>query len=87
MARLLKAMDDLGRVVEGQGRVCDPSFIHLKVVPNEKKTIVRKIKNIGEDLQVALSLPVRSLIKTQGGYVSVDVPRKRRGKSYFWKTC
>ncbi|MDR2528239.1 MAG: PD-(D/E)XK nuclease family protein [Synergistaceae bacterium] len=85
MDRLLKTLSDRGLSVEGQGWVCGPSFIRLKIIPDMGKTPVYKIenKNMGKDLQVALALPAPPLIKTQGGHLSVDVARVNRQKLFL----
>lgn len=79
MNDLIKTLDLLKLPVTSEGYISGPRFIRLKIKPVFSKGVtVNKILNKVYDLQVALNLHVPPLIQPQGGYVSVDVPRKVR---------
>jgi len=79
MNDLIKTLDLLKLPVTSEGYISGPRFIRLKIKPDFSKGVtVNKILNKVFDLQVALSLHTPPLIQPQGGYVSVDVPRKVR---------
>ena len=72
---IVDVLQSLNIKVQADGYINGPRFIRYKILPR-KGTTVRKLLNKSEDLQVALSSPVPPLIRTQPGYVSLDVPKR-----------
>ncbi len=75
LSKIVELLRSLNIGVHPSGYVAGPRFLRYKVLPG-KGTTVRKLLNKSEDLQVALSSPVPPIIRTQPGYVSLDVPRR-----------
>ncbi|MCF8086211.1 MAG: PD-(D/E)XK nuclease family protein [Desulfohalobiaceae bacterium] len=72
---IVDVLQSLNIGVRAEGYINGPRFIRYKILPR-KGTTVRKLLNKSEDLQIALSSPVPPLIRTQAGYVSLDVPKQ-----------
>jgi S-DNA-T family DNA segregation ATPase FtsK/SpoIIIE len=72
---IVEVLQSLNIGVRAEGYINGPRFIRYKILPR-KGTTVRKLLNRSEDLQVALSSPVEPLIRTQAGFVSLDVPKR-----------
>jgi len=75
LERIRDFLQSLNIGVEPCGYINGPRFIRYKVLPG-RGTTVQRLTNKSKDLQVALSSPVPPLIRTQAGYVSLDVPKQ-----------
>lgn len=79
MTALLHTLRGMKLAVEGDGYVTGPRFMRLKVRPLlATGTTVSKLRNQGENLQVALHLTAPPLIRSHAGHVGIDIPRRLR---------
>jgi len=79
METILDLFKKLHLPVFDRGFIYGPRFIRYKLEPDFSKNVtVAKIINRSQDLQVALKLNDIPLMRSQAGYISIDIPRKVR---------
>ncbi|MBO1346890.1 MAG: PD-(D/E)XK nuclease family protein [Hormoscilla sp. GUM202] len=80
--QLVKILESFNIGVDYLGAAVGPAFIRVKLKPHLGVKVV-SLLNRTEDLQVQLGIASRPLIKSQAGYVSVDLPRPDREVAQF----
>ena len=80
--QLVEILQSFNIGVDYLGAAVGPAFIRVKLKPHLGVKVV-SLLNRTEDLQVQLGIPSCPLIKSQAGYVSVDLPRPDREVAQF----
>lgn len=80
--QLVEILQSFNIGVDYLGAAVGPAFIRVKLKPHLGVKVV-SLLNRTEDLQVQLGIASRPLIKSQAGYVSVDMPRPDREVAQF----